>query len=318
MALASTQPYIPKYGQQSCDSTMKDSVQRPLVSVICDIFNHEKYLRRCFDGFIMQETTFPFEVLVHDDASSDSSQDIINEYTERYPHIFKPVFQSENQYSKGVSIWMNFQIPRVSGKYIAFCEGDDYWTSPYKLQKQVDFLDKEPQYSMCFHSAEKKYECDGVSWINCENIEDKDYNATEIFVNWTIPTASVVCRKEALEFYSSLKGKKNIQNYDIFVFLSCAMVGQIRGMHDKMSVYRIQENSVSHVSPVRAIDFLNRLKNTRLLYAKREPIKFKLILWYGICRSYRYRYIDAGIYRKWFYMCVRDFIELFFIPNRYF
>ena len=128
MALASTQPYIPKYGQQSCDSTLKDSVQRPLVSVICDIFNHEKYLRRCFDGFIMQETTFPFEVLVHDDASTDSSQDIINEYTERYPHIFKPVFQSENQYSKGVSIWMNFQIPRVSGKYIAFCEGDDYWT----------------------------------------------------------------------------------------------------------------------------------------------------------------------------------------------
>ena len=130
--------------------------------------------------------------------------------------------------------------------YIAFCEGDDYWTSPYKLQKQVDFLDKEPQYSMCFHSAEKKYECDGVSWINCENIEDKDYNATEIFVNWTIPTASVVCRKEALEFYSSLKGKKNIQNYDIFVFLSCAMVGQIRGMHDKMSVYRIQETGLTY------------------------------------------------------------------------
>ena len=73
--------------------------------------------------------------------------------------------------------------------YIAFCEGDDYWTSPYKLQKQVDFLDKEPQYSMCFHSAEKKYECDGVSWINCENIEDKDYNATEIFV--TVPSCSI-------------------------------------------------------------------------------------------------------------------------------
>ena len=218
------------------------------VVVWCLAYNQARFIRNALDGFVMQKTNFSFEVIVHDDKSTDGTTDIILEYAKRYPDIIISVIEAENQWTKGdlVRIIDIMNDKYRNAPYIAFCEGDDYWTSPYKLQKQVDFLDKEPQYSMCFHSAEKKYECDGVSWINCENIEDKDYNATEIFVNWTIPTASVVCRKEALEFYSSLKGKKNIQNYDIFVFLSCAMVGQIRGMHDKMSVYRIQETGLTY------------------------------------------------------------------------
>ena len=190
------------------------------VVVWCLAYNQARFIRNALDGFVMQKTNFSFEVIVHDDKSTDGTTDIILEYAKRYPDIIIPVIEAENQWTRGglVRIIDILNDKYRNAPYIAFCEGDDYWTSPYKLQKQVDFLDKEPQYSMCFHSAEKKYECDGVSWINCENIEDKDYNATEIFVNWTIPTASVVCRKEALEFYFSLKGKENIQNYDIFIF----------------------------------------------------------------------------------------------------
>ena len=99
---------------------------------------------------------------------------------------------------------------------------------------------------MCFHSAKKKYETKARAWINCENIEDRDYDATDIFVNWTVPTASVMCRREAMEFYANLKHPERIQNYDIFIFLSCAMIGKLRGMHEQMSVYRIQDEGLTY------------------------------------------------------------------------
>jgi glycosyltransferase involved in cell wall biosynthesis len=76
----------------------------PLVSIVTLAFNHGKYLRQCLDGFVMQVTDFPFEVIIHDDASTDDTAQIIREYEQRFPHIFKPVYQSENQYSKGVPI----------------------------------------------------------------------------------------------------------------------------------------------------------------------------------------------------------------------
>lgn len=121
-----------------------------LVSVVCDVYNHEPYLRQCFDGFVMQKTNFKFEVLVHDDASTDKSAEIIIEYTNKYPDIFKPIIQKENQYSKGVGIWKIYQFPRVKGKYVAFCEGDDYWIDPLKLQKQVTAIESDSKNTMVY------------------------------------------------------------------------------------------------------------------------------------------------------------------------
>lgn len=88
---------------------------------------------------MQQKTNFPIEVLIHDDASTDGTQDIIREYEKKYPNIVKPIYQKENQYSKGVKVSLVYNYSRARGKYIALCEGDDYWTDPYKLQKQVDF-----------------------------------------------------------------------------------------------------------------------------------------------------------------------------------
>ena len=113
----------------------------PLVSICCITYNHEPYIRQCLDGFMMQKTNFSFEVLIHDDASTDKTQDIIREYEAKYPDIIKPIYQKENQYSKGISVTKTFNYPRVKGKYIAMCDGDDYWIDPYKLQKQVDYLE---------------------------------------------------------------------------------------------------------------------------------------------------------------------------------
>ena len=117
-----------------------------LVTVQCLAYNHEKYIRDALDGFVSQKTDFRFEVIIHDDASTDKTADIIREYAEKYDFI-KPIFQTENQYRKGVWIAKEFIYPIAQGKYMAYCEGDDYWTDEYKLQKQVDFMEAHPEYS---------------------------------------------------------------------------------------------------------------------------------------------------------------------------
>lgn len=123
------------------------------VSIICNAYNHEKYIKDALEGFIMQKTSFPFEVLIHDDASTDNTANIIHEYEKKYPKIIKPIYQTENQFSKGKGMVGKIQYARVKGKYIAICEGDDYWIDPYKLQKQYDALEAHPEISICATAA---------------------------------------------------------------------------------------------------------------------------------------------------------------------
>ena len=125
------------------------------VSIICNTYNHGKYIKDALDGFIMQKTDFEYEILIHDDASTDNTAKIIREYEKKYPNLVKPVYQNENQYSQGINIINVFQAPRVNGKYVALCEGDDYWTDPLKLQKQYDAMEKNVEVDICAHSARK-------------------------------------------------------------------------------------------------------------------------------------------------------------------
>lgn len=126
-------------------------MKKPKVSILCLAYNHGKFIRQALDGFIMQKTNFPFEVLIHDDASTDETADIIREYEKKYPEIIKPIYQKENQCSQKIQIEKTFQWPRIQGKYVALNEGDDYWIDENKLQKQVDFLDSHPDFNVCFH-----------------------------------------------------------------------------------------------------------------------------------------------------------------------
>ena len=134
---------------------------KTLVSVACITYNHEKYIEDAIEGFLIQETDFPFEILIHDDASTDNTANIVREYAEKYPNIMKPIFQKENQYSKGVKINSEFNFPRAKSKYIALCEGDDYWTDPKKLQIQVAFLEENPDYVITY-TAVKAFDENGV------------------------------------------------------------------------------------------------------------------------------------------------------------
>ncbi len=133
-----------------------------LVSINCITYNHEKYIIQAIEGFLMQKTNFNFEILIHDDASTDRNQQIIKRYEEKYPELIKPILQKQNQLSNGVKkISYIYNHVRAKGKYVAICEGDDYWTDPHKLQNQVDYMQSHPECSMCFHGAEVVKDCKG-------------------------------------------------------------------------------------------------------------------------------------------------------------
>lgn len=152
------------YSCTSDTQIIKDNVKcdsnEIAVSIYCLAYNHKKYIRDALEGFVNQKTTFRFEAIVHDDASTDGTQEVIREYAEKYPNIIKPVFQKENQYSQGVDIIDNFILPKMRGKYVAICEGDDYWTDPEKLQLQYEAMENHPECTICSHYTR---------WIDAEN-----------------------------------------------------------------------------------------------------------------------------------------------------
>lgn len=158
------------------------------VSISCTVFNHEKYLRRCLESLIMQKTNFKYEVLIHDDASTDNSATIIKEYEMKYPNIIKPIYQKENQHSQNVKINWTFQIPRARGKYCAFCEGDDFWIDEYKIQKQFDAMEKNTEASMCVH----KVECVDEA----ENVVGKYFPEDSL----SITDNRILCSEEVLDY----------------------------------------------------------------------------------------------------------------------
>ena len=131
-----------------------------LVSVCTLTYNHEAYLRDTLEGILMQKVDFPMEILVNDDASTDGTRAILREYAEKYPDLIRPFYQDVNLYSQGKDLCLEVLYPAARGKYIALCEGDDYWTDPDKLQMQVDFLEAHPEYTACVHDTLVRY-CSG-------------------------------------------------------------------------------------------------------------------------------------------------------------
>lgn len=216
--------------------------KRPLVSICSITYNHAPYIRQCLDGMLMQQTNFAFEIIINDDCSTDGTTEIIREYAEKYPEIIKPIFHDENQYQKGLrGFFHRFVFPKAQGKYIALCEGDDYWTDPLKLQKQVDFLESHPDYSLSFHNAMIHYE-DGKTLDHVfAKLETRQYKRKELLETWLAPTASFVFLKDVLssEIYKKVETSRKLAYGDLPLILSASYCGKIYGIHETMSVYRI-------------------------------------------------------------------------------
>lgn len=126
---------------------------QPLLSIICPTYNQGKFIAQTLESFIMQKTEYPFEIIVHDDASTDDTAAIVRQYEEKYPELFANIYQTENQFSKGILNVTFITFAAAKGKYLALCEGDDYWIDPLKIQKQVSFLEAHPDYTISFHEV---------------------------------------------------------------------------------------------------------------------------------------------------------------------
>ena len=218
--------------------------EKILVSICCATYNHGLYIRSALEGFVNQKTNFKYEILIHDDASTDDTTKIIKEYEKKYPELIKPIYQKENQYSKGIKVG-NLNYQRAKGKYIAVCEGDDYWIDNTKLQQQVDYMESHPECTFCFHNANILDVQTNQTRIfipylyeNKKKIKkDGNYNMGELESLGFIPTASFFFKRNIFdnppEFYhDAIPGDNSLK-------LLATSYGYAHCIDKAMSVYRV-------------------------------------------------------------------------------
>ncbi len=267
-----------------------------LVSISCITYNHVKYIEQCIEGFLKQETNFKIEILIHDDASTDGTKEIIEAYHKRYPEFIFPIYQTENQYSKGITaVNYTFNYPRCKGKYIALCEGDDFWTDPLKLQKQIDFLEANREYNLCGHKASVlKMNGDIIDNSHYVNKNDEltfDDVATK---RKNIPTSSIVFRNN-VNFppwvYKVYGGDRAL------IFLN-AQVGKIKILNFNASVYRIHEGGVEQ-----------RYKNNKFALPMRN-IKEQFIYYNVLSKRAHKKTIFNNIIYNHFYILIWSLLKI--------
>ena len=229
-------------------------MDKPIVSICCITYNHSLYIKDAIEGFLKQRTSFNFEIIIHDDASTDETKAIIEKYVSKYPNKINFFYQTENQYSKGVrGIAAKFTFPQARGKYIALCEGDDYWTDPHKLQKQVDFLEKNKEYSSCAHASFCIYMSKNGNQTENEITDqfkqnnkidfDSDVSIYELFSSYPFQTATFLMRRH--EFEKKKNWLNILKQGDINLFIIMGSIGKIRKFKKPMSVYRIHVDGIS-------------------------------------------------------------------------
>ena len=220
-----------------------------LVSICCLTYNHEAYLRDTLEGFLMQKVDFPMEILVNDDASTDGTRAILREYAEKYPDLIRPFYQDVNLYSQGKDLCLEVLYPAARGKYIALCEGDDYWTDPMKLQLQVDFLESHPDYTACVHDTIVHY-CGGekADYRLLHRGADCDVRFEDVLfgMSHAFHTSSIVARKSVIAhpadfFYVGLAHGFGDHPDGLWMMTN----GPVRYLDRCMSVYRMHSNNAS-------------------------------------------------------------------------
>jgi glycosyltransferase involved in cell wall biosynthesis len=210
---------------------------KPLVSICCITFNHAPYIGECIQGFLMQQTDFPIEILIFDDASTDGTQDFLKDSAAKDSRI-RLFLQKENQWKKKKYGLLEWLFPASNGKYIALCEGDDYWTDPLKLQKQVDFLEAKQKYSMCFTRSFSLR--NGQLKLQSLPKRSRDYSFFDFikenicFSNTIVVRSSLI--KEMIHDLASQKGA--VTAGDWFMVLFMAKKGKVRYLADATGVYR--------------------------------------------------------------------------------
>ncbi len=253
-------------------SLLKKNPSDIFVSVSVITFNHVSFIKECLESILNQKTNFDFEILIHDDASTDGTTQIIEEYQAQNPNLIFPMIQKENQYSKGIrGINFRYNFPRAQGKYIALCEGDDYWIDEYKLQKQVDFLEKTKDASTCIHRCEVLR---GNSIVRCTEYLNFPINSLEqLYTNWgNIKTPTLMFK--AVKNLVPLHLMKNILAGDLLLCTFLLKYGSIYCLPDAMAAYRKHEDGITNKVKIKN-DLIFKLSNLKYLQSLLSDDNFK-------------------------------------------
>jgi glycosyltransferase involved in cell wall biosynthesis len=209
---------------------MKNS--NPVVSICCLAYNMEKYIGDTIEGFLLQKVSFPIEIIIHDDCSTDNTANIIREYVDKYPELIKPIFQKKNQYSLGKQMFP-ITFAHAKGQYIACCEGDDYWTDPNKLQRQTDFLETHLEYVMV---TENSIDDDLIKETRRKfsKLPERDIDILELLGERAFATASVFFRNLG----EKIMPGGDSTTVDTIMWCHLSKLGKIRYLENVSSVYR--------------------------------------------------------------------------------
>lgn len=263
-----------------------------MVSIQCFVYNQESYIRQCLDGIVSQITNFRFEAIVHDDASTDNTSSIIKEYEMKYPSIIKAIYEKENQYSKHDGSLVKIVDNYTKGKYVATCEGDDYWIDPHKLQMQVDFMEEHPDYSLCFTNFSRS---DGIKYKQ-QSYPDSEYEKMLIQGANVIGTLTTLYRKS---IYDNLpkeyrKNKWNLGDLPLWIELS--HYGYVKYLDKITAIYRVLPNSASHSSDImREIAFIDDLYEIRKFYNQKFGNKYKVLSPFLAKMKSAYKHYDKNM-----------------------
>ncbi len=281
----------------------------PVVSIRCITYNHEPYIAQALDGFLMQETDFPFEIVVHDDASTDNTANIIREYETKYPQILKPIYETENQFSKRDGSLGRIMNAACRGKYIALCEGDDYWTKSYKLQKQIDFLERNSQYSASAHQSTLIGNGSGPfrEKVNSTITMNDLISNSRLF-----HTASFIYRREQIYSLPGPTKTNSVVSGDKLIFLKAATFGPIYYFDDEMCIYRKHASGASSTTTLQHMrKDLNIVSYMKEIYPKFPKYRYLSFL-YG---TFAYYPKDITRTKKAFYLLLSLIFSFSYFPE---
>jgi|GEM_PF-503766 len=211
-----------------------------LLTVVCITYNHENFIEDAINGILLQNTNFSIEIIIHDDASVDKTVTTIKKFEQSYPSLIKTVLQNTNQFSTTGTKFIVNLLSQAKGKYIAICEGDDYWTDPYKLQKQVDFLEANPDFSICFHKVQILKD-DAIIEDYITQVPSKVSTIYDLIKGNYIHTPSCVFRNRTDKIFGDSFSHVSIADY--YIHIMNAVYGKIYYIDEPMAVYRIHPNS---------------------------------------------------------------------------